>query len=175
VMTIDEEDRATVMFGDGAFGAIPVTSSVIKVTYRVGGGSVGNVAANTIQTIVNAPQLALLGAKITNPEAATGGAERESIEHAVLHAPTVFRSLKRAVTTADYEALALDFKGVGKVQAKAVNWNTVNLYVAPEGGGYVSDVLVKNLLAYFEDKRLITTTIAIEDVEYVKIYVTAAR
>jgi hypothetical protein len=77
------------------------------------------------------------------------------------------------VTAEDYEALALDFKGVGKVRAEATNWNTVNLSVAPEGGGHVSDVLRANLLAYFEDKRPISTLIKIDDVKYVKIYVTA--
>ncbi len=124
---IDEEDRATVMFGDGVLGAIPAPGSIIKVSYRVGGGSQGNAAANTIQTIIDAPQLALLGAQVTNPGAATGGAERESIEHAVSHAPQVFRSLKRAVTAQDYEALALDFKGVGKVLAEGTSWNVVTL------------------------------------------------
>lgn len=173
VIEIDEEDQATIIFGDGAFGAIPPSGTTIKATYRVGGGLQGNVIANTIQTIVDAPQLALLGAKVTNPESATGGAERESIEHAVMHAPSVFRSLKRAVTADDYKALALDFRGVGKVRAEAAGWTTVKLFVAPEGGGYVSDVLEANLLAYFEDKRPITTIIEIEDVDYVKIYVTA--
>ena len=66
--------------------------------FTVGGGTQGNVAANTIQTIVDAPQLSLLAATVTNPSLATGGAARETIDHAVLHAPTVFRSLKRAVT-----------------------------------------------------------------------------
>lgn len=173
VIEIDEQDRATVILGDGAFGAIPSSGADIIATYRVGGGSHGNVVENSIETIVDAPQLALVGAEVTNPERATGGAERESIDHAVLHAPNVFRSLKRAVTVEDYQALALDFKGVGKVRAEATNWNTITLYVAPEGGGNVSDVLRANLLAYFEDKRAITTTIEIEDVDYVKIYVTA--
>ncbi|MBE9570803.1 MAG: baseplate J/gp47 family protein, partial [Proteobacteria bacterium] len=173
VIEIDEEDRAMVIFGDGAFGAIPASGAIVKATYRIGGGSHGNVAANTIETIVDAPHLALLGAKVTNAEPSTGGAERESIEHAVLHAPSVFRSLKRAVTTDDYKALALDFKGVGKVRAEATNWNTVTLFIAPEGGGYVSDVLKANLLAYFEDKRPVTTIVEIENVDYVKIYVTA--
>ncbi|MBV7328173.1 baseplate J/gp47 family protein [Chloroflexi bacterium TSY] len=173
VIEIDEQERATILFGDGTFGAVPPNGAVLKATYRVGGGAHGNVAAHTIQTIVDAPQLALLGAKVTNPEPATGGAERESIEHAVLHAPTVFRSLKRAVTADDYKALALDFKGVGKVRAEAAGWNIVKLFVAPQGGGHVSDVLKANLLAYFEDKRPITTIIDIEDVDYVKIYVTA--
>jgi len=115
----------------------------------------------------------LLGAKVTNPNPATSGAERESIEHVVKHAPYVFRSRKRAVTAEDYKALALDFGGVGKVRAEAASFNSVKLFVAPEGGGYVSDVLRSNLLAYFEDKRPVATIVEIMDVDYVKIYVTA--
>jgi len=171
---IDDQDAATIIFGDGAFGAIPSSGATIRATYRVGGGLKGNTPANTIQTIVDAAQLVLNGIKATNPEAATGGAERESIKHAVMHAPAVFRSLKRAVTEDDYKALALDFKGVGKVRAVSASWNRVTLYVAPEGGGRVSDVLEAGLLAYFEDKRPVTTIITIEDVEYVKLYITAA-
>lgn len=170
---IDENDRATLLFGDDEFGAIPATGSVIRATYRVGGGTHGNVPANSIQTIADAPQLSLLAVEVTNPEPATGGAARESIEHAVKHAPTVFRSLKRAVTTRDYEALALEFSGVGKVRAVPAGWNTVKLYVAPEGGGEVSDVLRANLLSYFEDKRPISTLIEVESVDYLEIYVTA--
>lgn len=173
VIEIDENDRAAAIFGDGALGAIPAGGAVIIATYRVGGGPHGNVAANTIQTIVDAPQLLLLGAQVSNPKPATGGAERESIDHAVTHAPQVFRSLKRAVTAQDYEALALDFRGVGKVRAEGTSWSVVTLYVAPEGGGQVSDVLETNLLAYFEDKRPISTIIEIEDVDYVPVYVTA--
>jgi len=173
VLDIDENDVATIVFGDDAFGAIPANGAVVKATYRVGGGFAGNVPAHSIQTIVNAPQLALLGAKVTNDNPATGGADRESIEHAVLQAPAVFRSLRRAVTAADYEALALRFPGVGKVRAEPTNWNTVTLFVAPAGGGDVSDVLEANLLVYFEDKRPISTIIEVEDVDYVQIYVTA--
>jgi predicted phage baseplate assembly protein len=170
---IDELDRATILFGDGKFGAIPPANLEIRATYRVGGGTQGNVGAGSIGTLVDALQLALLGAKVTNPLPATGGADRESIGHAVSHAPRVFRSLKRAVTAQDYEALALDFKGVGKVRAEHTNWNTVTLFVAPQGGGQVSDVLRANLLAYFEDKRPVSTTVEIADVDYVDIFVTA--
>ncbi len=173
IIKIDDQDRAMTVFGDGAFGVIPPRGALIKATYRRGGGSQGNVAKDTIQTIIDAPQLTLIGAQVTNPTPATGGAERESIEHAVLHAPAVFRSFKRAVTAADYEALALDFKGVGKVRAEATHWNTVTLYVAPEGGGQVSDVLQANLLSYFEDKRPASTILEIKSVKYIKIFVSA--
>ncbi len=170
---IDADDRATIRFGDGDFGAIPPSGSTIRVTYRVGGGLQGNVPANSIETIVDAPQLTQLGATVTNLEPATGGSDRESIDQAVKQAPKVFRALNRAVTAGDYKALALNFTGVGKVRATAAGWNTVKLFVAPTGGGYVSDVLKANLLAYFEDKRPVSTIIEVEDVDYVKVYITA--
>jgi predicted phage baseplate assembly protein len=173
VIDIDEEDRATLRFGDGELGAIPEAGSELRITYRVGGGVAGNVAAGSIETVVDAPQLTLLGARVTNPAPTTGGAARETIAHAVQHAPSVFRSFKRAVTVDDYWALALDFAGVGKVRAESTRWNTVTLYVAPEGGGAVSDVLEANLLAYFEDKRPLSTVLEISDVDYVSVYVTA--
>jgi len=170
---IDEDDRASVIFGDGVFGAIPPQGALIRATYRIGGGVAGNVPAGAITTVVNAPQLALLGGAVTNPGPATGGADREAIEHAVAHAPAVFRSLQRAVTAADYEALALSFKGVGKVRAVATGWNQVTLFVAPAGGGKVSDVLEASLKAYLEDKRMLSQLVEVSDVDYVPIRVTA--
>jgi hypothetical protein len=170
---IDENDEAEILFGDGNFGSIPAKGSQIQVTYRVGGGPNGNVPAGAIQTIVGASQLALLGAQVSNPSPSTGGADRESIPYAVAHAPAVFRSLKRAVTAADYVALAASFQGVGKVQAQATGWNTVTLYVAPSGGGKVSDSLEASLKAYFEDKRMVSQIVEVQDVTYVPIYVTA--
>ncbi len=170
---IDENDQAFIMFGDNLLGAIPPAGTVIKATYRVGGGSHGNIAAAAIDTIADAPALSLLSATVTNEQPATGGSEHESIEQAVKHAPNVFRAFKRAVTAEDYRGLALSFKGVGKVRAEATHWNQVTLYVAPDGGGRVSDLLTANLLAFFEDKRPLSTLIDIEDVDYVKIYVAA--
>jgi len=171
ILEIDESDRATVVFGDGAFGAIPAAGSIVQASYRVGGGTLGNVAARTIISIVDAPQLA--HGSVTNPGPATGGNDRESIEHSVTQAPMVFRSLKRAVTSEDYQALALAVNGVSKVRAVASSWNAVTLYVAPTGGGQLSDVLEANLLAFFEDKRPVTTKIEIADVDFVNVYVTA--
>ena len=170
---IDENDRAVILFGDGDFGAIPKKGAVIQATYRVGGGSHGNIPAGGIITIVNVPQLALAGAKVVNVSSSTGGAERETIEHAVAQAPTVFNARKRAVTHQDFEAPARSFDGVGKVRAVPENWNFVTLHVAPAGGGNITDQLKQNLLAYFEDKRPITTRIEVLGVDYVKIFVTA--
>jgi hypothetical protein len=172
---IDADDRATILFGDGTLGAKPDVGATVTATYRVGGGRAGNVPAGTVTTIVDAPPLAVLGATVTNPVAGTGGAQRESIEHAVQHAPGVFRAQRRAVTSADYEEIARTFNGVAKVRAVATGWNEVTLFVAPEGTGRpkVSDVLEAQLKVFFEDKRMVTQIVEVADVDYVPIMVTA--
>lgn len=170
----DENDVTTVVFGDGQYGQIPPSGVRILATYRVGGGTVGNVGAGQITVIANAPPLQLLGAKVINRAPASGGAERESIAHAVRSAPIAFTSMQRAVTREDYVAQAKLFPGVSKARAEAGNWNTVTLYIAPAGFGEPpSDVLKANLLAYFEDKRMLTSVIEIESPEYVEIEITA--
>lgn len=173
VVEIDEHDQGTVVFGDGVSGARPPAGAEIRMTYRTGGGRSGNVPAHAIQTIVDAPALALLGGRVTNPSAATGGADRETLEHAVEHAPAVFRSLGRAVTAADYEALARTFEGVGKVRAMPGEWNRVRLLVAPAGGGRVSDVLRVGLIGHLEDKRMLGHVVEVEDASAVQVLVTA--
>jgi uncharacterized phage protein gp47/JayE len=170
----DENDITTVVFGDGQYGQIPPVGSRILASYRVGGGQAGNVGAGQITVIAKAPQLQLLGAKVVNREPASGGAERESIEQAIKFAPTVFASMQRAVTANDYVALARLFPGVSKARAEVSNWNTINLFIAPTGSGEPpSDILRRDLLAYFEDKRMLTSLIEIKSPDYVRIDVSA--
>lgn len=170
----DEQDVTTVVFGDGQYGQIPPPGARIVASYRVGGGSAGNVGSGQITAIANSPQLQLLGAKVVNRRPASGGAERETIEQAIKFAPTVFASMQRAVTAEDYVALAKLFPGVSKARAAATNWNTITLFIAPTGSGEPpSDILKRDLLAYFEDKRMLTTFIQIESPEYVRIAISA--
>jgi hypothetical protein len=169
-VAVDEQDRAVVVFGDER----PQRDQDIRAVYRVGGGAHGNVGAHTITTLAGAPQLAAAAAQVTNAERAGGGADRESIAHAVRQGPAVFRARGRAVTAADYETQALAFGGVGKVRAHFLRVdNTVRLTVAPVGGGALTDTLTDGLRAWFEDKRAIGTIVAVNRAVYVEIYVTA--
>ena len=171
---VDENDVTTVLFGDGQFGMIPPVGVRILANYRTGGGAVGNVGAGQITQVVRSAQLQVLGAKVINRVPASGGADRESIKEAVKFAPTVFSSMQRAVTAADYVAQARLFPGVSKARAEATNWNLIKLYIAPTGSGdFPSDILRRDLLAYFEDKRMVTTLIQIENPDYVQIEIQA--
>ncbi|HKQ05859.1 MAG TPA: baseplate J/gp47 family protein [Blastocatellia bacterium] len=166
----DENEVTRIIFGDGQYGQIPPPNARLIANYRVGGGAIGNVGAGQITVIARAPQLQLLGAKVNNPLPASGGDERESIDQAVKFAPTAFTSMQRAVTANDYVAQAKLFPGVSKARAEAGNWNMVNLYIAPTGKGEEpSDILQRDLLAYFEDKRMVTSLIRILSPTYVHI------
>ncbi len=96
----------TISFGDGRRGMVPpdAKNSIVAAQYRIGGGSLGNVNANTLTSLGRA--LAYVES-VTNPLPATGGADRESIDEAKNRAPYTIKSRDRAVTTEDYEMLAL--------------------------------------------------------------------
>jgi predicted phage baseplate assembly protein len=171
----DANEVTTVVFGDGQYGEIPPVAAQILATYRTGGGEVGNVGSRQISIVSRSPQLQLLAAEVFNPDPASGGAERETIEQAVKYAPTVFSSMQRAGTADDDVAQARLFPGVSKARAEATNWNLITLYIAPTGDGELpTDTLKTDLLAYFEDKRMLTTILQIGNPDYVSIEITAS-
>ncbi|HMD96338.1 MAG TPA: baseplate J/gp47 family protein [Terriglobia bacterium] len=101
----DGDAGDTIRFGDDVFGEIPESGSVFQVAYRVGGGEIGNVAADSI-TKVDPSSAALISA-VTNPFPASGGADAETDEQVRRRAPQAFRAIQyRAVRPEDYEAAA---------------------------------------------------------------------
>ena len=131
----DGDNGSTIRFGDNVFGEIPQSGSVFQVTYRVGGGSARNVAADTI-TKVDASAATLVTA-VTNPFAATGGADEEPDEQIVRLAPQAFRAVQyRAVRPEDYEKAAETLPWVlraGTVFRWTGSWLTVFTTPDPEG------------------------------------------
>ncbi|MDQ3300908.1 MAG: putative baseplate assembly protein, partial [Myxococcota bacterium] len=95
-----------ITFGDGRRGMVPPEgkNNILTTTYRIGGGSLGNVNAGSLTSLGRA--LAYVEA-VTNPLPAMGGADRESIDEAKNRAPYTIKSRDRAVTSEDYEMLAL--------------------------------------------------------------------
>ena len=160
----DENDVCWVVFGDGVYGRRPpVGTNNIRATYKLGGGAPGNVSAGSI-TKPSVPAILLLDSA-TNPAPAAGGADHEALDHAVRFGTQSFRSGGRAVTLADYVALAQQAGGVAKVRATALNWNVIQLYVAPGGETLrpVPEELRRRLVSFFEDKRMAGTFVEILD------------
>ncbi|MGH9277030.1 MAG: putative baseplate assembly protein [Acidimicrobiales bacterium] len=160
---LDEEGRASVVFGDGTYGRRPpVGAANVRASYSVGGGTEGNVGAGRITLARTAiPNLD----SVSNPLPAAGGADAEPVDWARRFGPQAFRSGDRAVTLRDYRALALQFGGVAKVWARSTGWNRVELYVAPDGPELAPSPadLKQRLVRFFEHRRMVGTSVRIFD------------
>jgi hypothetical protein len=159
---IDDAGEATVVFGDGTFGRNPPATSTISATYRVGGGSVGNVGADTL-TLAHPDSPAPWLISVTNPVAASGGRDLESREHARRVGPATFRRPLVAVSSADYEAAAGAFSQAdGRPFIQRANasfrwtgsWLTVTLAADPLGQEGLTPGVRLQLLDYLDTKRL---------------------
>jgi hypothetical protein len=170
---VDGSDHGEIIFGDGKYGQIPPLGSTIRATYLIGGGATGNVGKGTITKVTSGVNP--LPEVVTNPKAASGGADRETIAHARQQAPAVYRSLQRAVTPADYVALAENFPGILKAAVEAPGWNFVDIYVVAQGNQPPTDDLRAKLLQYFDDKRMVTTLVNIRQPQFVTINITVNK
>tara|TARA_R100000808_G_C2146369_1_gene154288 strand:+ start:364 stop:2157 length:1794 start_codon:yes stop_codon:yes gene_type:complete len=134
--TIDTDisGRVTVLFGDGVNGKIPASGvSNVRATYRVGGGkSSNNVGIGTIKVIAT-PNIHV--SSIINTNKPSGGSDRETIDEARISAPAYFTTQNRAVTHADYEAIARSVSGVNKAKAVWYQGSPLKeaIYVATSG------------------------------------------
>jgi len=170
----DGLDITWIIFGEGTHGAIPPVGETVTVEYLETLGSEGNIGRELVTEIVspvyyNGTRIDLT---VTNPVAATGGSDRESLEHAKLQAPAELRSLWKAVTKDDYKALAEGFPGVAKAQVLDANdcanirYYQVNMAVAPDGGGLPSPTLKSELAEFIESRKVITIEVNLFDPSY---------
>ena len=179
-VTTDANDVSYINFGDGISGRIPPISSVYA-SYRIGGGALGNVGPGTLTYQLNN---IFPGITVTNPSAATGGADAETTDSIRLNAPSSYTALNRAVSLADYGALAVRVPAVAKAIADSGSaYNNINLYMAPFGDtsigtpgvdSYGNDTFVFNnavtsLLSYLTDTAPATTAITVKPPTYVPI------
>ena len=122
-------ETGEITFGDGRTGRVPPADAEILVTYQVGGGVAGNVAAGSlIEPLDNAHNGALVVdwqtvrplLKVAQPFAAQGGQPAETLTDAQARALDDFARQKRAVSLADFEALALATPGARIARARAI-------------------------------------------------------
>jgi len=139
--TTGEDMRRIAQFGDSNVGGavLPTGQGNITATYRVGAGLAGRVNANSLTTLLDNLQ-GLTG--VTNPLAAEGGAEPETLETIRRNAPTTVRTFGRIVSLQDFADLITSSGEVAKAEAIWI-WDglapAVYLTVAGQAGGTFSD------------------------------------
>lgn len=102
------DDPPTIRFGDGVAGNIPIAGATIAVTYVGSRGLNGLVNSHTITAEKNPLVISFQPITMTvdNSLGSVGGDDPESLDHAKIFAPLVYKSRFVAVTRPDYEALA---------------------------------------------------------------------
>jgi len=137
--TYADDYSATLVFGDNVRGKSPTPNDSYTVTYRVGGGSRGNVAPSAISVSIPGTHSAdgSINATIVNSTKATGGSNSESVEHAKQWAPYFFKTQYRAVTGEDYTAFANRFvstvgstgKATATLRNSGAGSNMIDIYI----------------------------------------------
>jgi hypothetical protein len=159
-------------FGDGRRGMVPPEgkNNIVARSYRIGGGALGNVNANTLTSLGRA--LAYIES-VSNPLPATAGADRETIDEAKNRAPYTIKSRDRAVTSEDYEMLALR-ASTSLARARCVpdrsNRGHVTLALVPKGELrgeefarrlVPSNEILRYVKRYLDDRKLVGTVLNI--------------
>jgi hypothetical protein len=188
---------AAVNFGDGQHGRVPPFGSTLIAVASETAAAKGNAAANTISSLDDGPQnISLLDypqtianqfESITNPDAASGGAEAETLVHAEGRAVQTLQKPSRAVTLNDCEVLARETPGtrIARAAALANEHPGLQCYSAP---GFITLVIVPELplgrptpsagllsavSAYLNPRRVVGTRIEVTGPEYLEVAVIA--
>jgi hypothetical protein len=177
-----------VLFGDGEHGRIPganlasPTDNIVARKYRFGGGSQGNIGA---QTITQLQTFVVSVSSVTNYQPATGGTDEESVANAKLRAPLALKSNNRAVTSEDFEYMATQAPGANVIRAKALPLFHPNFPTGPIPG-VVTVIVVPNsdapnptpnqttlraVCQYLDAHRLLTSEVYVVGPTYRKIKV----
>lgn len=102
-----------IVFGDGIFGTALPSNAPVQVVYRVGGGILGNIDLNVINTSITG-YIESLASPVTvlvtnQTSTGVGGNDAETLNQARVNIPYYARTNDRAVTLEDYQTTAQQY------------------------------------------------------------------
>jgi hypothetical protein len=166
VPEIETTGAAYLLFGDDTNGLRPEPGTNFSATYRVGNGTAGNVARETIAMIDLPNDLLSVVTGVTNPLPAWGGTDPETVDHVRQSAPVAFQTQKRAVTAADYQAIASGYPGVQRAAVTlrwTGSWHTVFITVERDRQKALDAGFIDGLKAYLDGYRMAGVDLEVED------------
>ena len=166
VVEIESDGQTSLRFGDDVLGRRPKSTTSFTAQYRVGNGAAGNVGAEALAHLrTGNALLAAATSEIRNPLAAQGGVEPESMEQVRAYAPAAYRTQKRAVTEADYAAVAGRHPGVQRAMATfrwTGSWHTVFITVDRQDGKVVDAIFEASVRKFVEPFRMAGHDVEVE-------------
>lgn len=155
-----------------------IPGDIFHAHYRVGGGTVGNVGADSLRRLASNDAV-LSGnviVSITNPLPASGGLDPETLDSVRANAPYAFNFQNRAVTPADYGAMAQRVvptlqQALGTFRWTG-SWYTVFVSVDPEGTETVDSTLKTTLVQGLDNYRMAGHDVYVNAPVYVSLELT---
>lgn len=136
----------TIQFGDGKAGARPPSAAMnVRAHYRKGLGLSGMVAPGQLSQAIDRPG-GLKG--VSNPEAASGGADPDTAADARTSVPIQIQTMGRVVSQDDYASYARAFAGIAKASVAWTWFGTTR--------GLVVTVAGPNGTVFEPDAKIVT-------------------
>jgi uncharacterized phage protein gp47/JayE len=181
--TFSQSDYATqngftIRYGDSEFGLPPSEQSVFRIRYRTDAGTVANLPADTVTTIVDpdgssAPTLSSVATAVRNPFAITTGVDPEDASVVRQLAPEAFQvETLRAVRDEDYRLHAEKVDGVQRAGARARwtgSWLTEFVAIDPANAFSLSDELRATVENALDAVRQVGREVYVNDPTYVNL------
>ena len=157
---------------DLQYGKVPEKGTEILVTaYRTGGGGIGNLPKGTITSLTSA--ITFID-RVENLDPSVGGLDAESPANAKVRGPLALRTGERAVTSGDYERLAVEAtRDIARARCLLPEdpEKPIRLLLVPQLAGAhreividdmaVSKATVRQVIADLEPRRLIGSTVEV--------------
>jgi hypothetical protein len=171
--------QAFIIFGNGSSGRVPTVGSAIAITYRVGGGTIGNIISGFIQQQrgIEVPGFNFeVPVTFVNYTKGEFGYVGDTIDDIRRKLPRYVKVQDRAVTGEDYEVLAEQYVSpyngqIGKALAVLRNYgcaaNIIDLFVLAKDGAnglaIANDMLKAELYDSINSKKMLTDYVCIRD------------
>ncbi len=173
-----------VRLADGSvrqYGAVPGKDAMIRVRpFQTGGGRQGNVTARALTMLRSSiPYVSA----VYNRRPATGGVDGESVDEVCTRGPLVLRSRERAVTAADFEALAREAapeiaRARCVIETTGRDAGAVRVLLVPQASSDADGRLALTQLVvpertgtairnYLDDRRVVGVRVSVEPPSYV--------
>lgn len=158
---ITDNDEAVIVFGNNITGKIPYSySGGIVATYRVGGGSQGNVGAQKVVMLdTNVSKVA----KTFNADVPFElGYDKETLEEIKKNAPYSYRNKWACLTEEDYALRVKELfpeVALSSSQRSSTDIDTVDVFILLQNNETLSDDLRQEITEMFEDRALVGTSV----------------
>lgn len=165
----DENQKVSVIFGNGRTGAIPPSGKKhIRALYRQGLGVAGNVETGAASRIKKAHPLIN---RAFNPTPILGGADPASLNDLQRQATRYIRTFDRAVSVQDHADVALLYPGVARAAARPAGGGRIEVVVATADG---SPPVLADVETYLNARRDSTLPMTVTGPDIVDLFLSLA-